>query len=89
MMSTSINICFGYLLQSPHSSDSIKYPEHMFYEGIRIKQGILYVMSLRILYNSKSVLMTTSLGTNAVVITSFTYFSSVFKETMSNNKLTG
>ena len=27
---TSRNICFGYLLESPHWGDSNKYPQHMF-----------------------------------------------------------
>ena len=43
----------------------------MFCEEIRIKQGLVYISicSLSILYNSKFLLMTTSLGTNAVVVT--------------------
>ena len=43
----------------------------MFYEEIRIKQGLHYisVCPLRILYNSKFILMATSLGTNTVVVT--------------------
>ena len=42
----------------------------MFYEEIRIKQGLSYISfcPLRILYNSKFIIMATSLGTNAVVI---------------------
>ena len=42
----------------------------MFYEEIRSKRGISYISicSFSILYNSKSVLMATSLGTNAVVL---------------------
>ena len=40
----SSNICFGYLLESPQWGDSNKYPKHnMFYEKIRIKQGISYI----------------------------------------------
>ena len=35
----------------------------------RIKQGLSYIFFLSILYNSKFMLMATSLGTNAVVIT--------------------
>ena len=34
---TSSNICFGYLLESPHWGDSNKYPKHIFYEEMRIK----------------------------------------------------
>ena len=43
----------------------------MFYEEIRIKQGFSYISFclLRILYNSEFILMATSLGTNAVVVT--------------------
>ena len=67
---TSSNICFGYLLESPHWGDSSKYPKHMFYEELRIKQGLSYISfcPLRILYNSKFILMTKSLGTNVVVV---------------------
>ena len=56
---TSSNIWFGYLLESPHWGDSNKYPKHMLYEKIRIKQGISYVSfwPLRILYNSKFISM--------------------------------
>ena len=52
------------------ASDSNKYPKHMFYEEIRIKQGPSYISfcPLRVLYNSKFILMATSLGTNAVVL---------------------
>ena len=43
----------------------------MFYEEIRIKQDLSYISicSLSILYNSKFILMATSLGTNAVIVT--------------------
>ena len=43
----------------------------MFFEEIRIKQGLSYISScpLRILYKSKFIIMATSLGTNAVVVT--------------------
>ena len=37
---TSSNICFGYLLESPHSN---KYSKRNFYEEIRIKQGLSYI----------------------------------------------
>ena len=42
----------------------------MFYEEIRIKQGLSYISfcPLRILYNSEFILMATTLGTNAVVV---------------------
>ena len=51
--------------------NSNKYPKHMFYGEIRIKQGLSYISfcPLRILYNSKVILMATSLGTNDVVVT--------------------
>ena len=67
----SFNICFGYLLESPQWGDSNKYPKHMLCEEIRIKQGLCYVLffPLRILYNSKFILMATALETNAVVVT--------------------
>ena len=43
----------------------------MFYEEIRIKQILSYIVfcPLRILYNSKFIIMETFLGTNAVVVT--------------------
>ena len=43
----------------------------MFYEEIRTKQYFSYisVCSINILYNRKSILMVTPLGTNAVVVT--------------------
>ena len=42
----------------------------MFCEETRIKQVLSYISfcALRILYNSKFVLMATSLGTNAVIV---------------------
>ena len=36
---SSSNICFGYLLESPHWGDSNKYSKHVLYEEINIKQG--------------------------------------------------
>ena len=33
----------GYLLESPQTGHSNKYPKHMFYEEIRIKQGLSYI----------------------------------------------
>ena len=43
----------------------------MIYEEIRTKQGISYISfcPLRILYNSKFIIMATFMGTNAVVVT--------------------
>ena len=39
------NICFGYSLESPQRGKSNKYPKHMFYEEIRIKQDhFLYII---------------------------------------------
>ena len=68
---SSSNICFGYLLQSPQRGDSNEYPKHMFYEEIRIKQGISYISfcPFRILYHSNFIIMATFLGTTAVVVT--------------------
>ena len=42
----------------------------MFYEEIRIKQSVSYILfcPLRILYNSKFIIMATFLGTNAIVV---------------------
>ena len=70
-MKSSSNICFGYLLESPQRGESNKYPKQLFYEEKRIKQGLSYILfcPLRILYNSKFILIVTSLGTNAVVVT--------------------
>ena len=45
---SSSNICFGYLLESPQRGDSNKYPKHMFYEEIRIKQGLFIHIILSI-----------------------------------------
>ena len=68
---SSSNICFGFLLESPQRGVSNKYPKHMFYEKVRIKQGLsdMSFCPLRILYNSKFIIMETFLGTNAVVVT--------------------
>ena len=70
---SSSNICLGNLLESPQIGDSYKYPKHMFYAEIRIKQGrpFLHIIlsPLSILYNSKFIIMATFLGTNAVVVT--------------------
>ena len=68
---SSSNISFGYLLESPQRGNSNKYPKHMFDKETRIKQGISYIIfcPLRILYNSKFIIMAIFLGTNAVVIT--------------------
>ena len=71
LFNTLRNICFGYLLESPHRVDSNKYPKHTFYEEITIKHDICCILfcSLRILYNSKFILMAIYLGTNVVVVT--------------------
>ena len=54
---------------------SNKYQKHMFYEEIIIKQDLSHTsfFPLRILYNRKFILMATSLGTNAVVVTRVYY----------------
>ena len=39
---------FGYLLESLHRGNSNKYPKHMFYEKIRIKQGLFLHIILSI-----------------------------------------
>ena len=59
-ISSSI-ICFGNLLESPQRGDSNKYPKHMLYEEIRLKQGLSYISfcPLRILHNSKFIIMAT------------------------------
>ena len=41
--SSNIHVCFEYLLELPRRGDSNKYPKHMFYEEIRIKQGVSYI----------------------------------------------
>ena len=66
---TSSNICFRYLLESPHLGDSNKYPKHMFYVEVRIKSVYTLFCPMRILYNSKFILIATSLGINDVVVT--------------------
>ena len=62
---------FWYLLELPQRGNSNKYPKHMFYEEIRIKQGFSYIpfCPLRILYNNKFIIMATFLETNAVIAT--------------------
>ena len=66
---SSSNIRFRYLLELPQRGNSNKSPKHMFYEEIRIKQGLSYMSfcPLRILYNSKFIIMAIFLGTNVVV----------------------
>ena len=68
---SSGNICFGFLLELPRPGNSNKYPKHTFYEEIRIKQDLSYISfcPLRILYNSKFIIVATFSGTNAVVVT--------------------
>ena len=60
-----------YLLESTHLGDSNKYLKHMFYDEIRTKQDVSYISicSLSILYNSKFILLATSLEINVVVVT--------------------
>ena len=67
---SSSKICFGYLLELPQRGNSNKHPKHMFYEEIRIRQGLSYISfcPLRILYNSIFIIMATFLGTNTVVV---------------------
>ena len=62
--------CFEYLLKLPHRGDSNKFPKHMFCGEIRTIQDLSYISfcSVRILYNSKFILMATSLGTNAMIV---------------------
>ena len=50
------NICFGYLIEAILTNI-----QNMFYEEIRIKQGLSYILfcPLRILYNSKFIIMAT------------------------------
>ena len=45
----SNNICFGYLLESPHWGDSNKYPTHMVYEEIKNKaRSVLhFILSIK------------------------------------------
>ena len=56
--------------QNHLTGDSNKYPKHIFYEEIRVKQGLPYILfcPLRILCNSKFILMETSLETNAAIL---------------------
>ena len=62
---------FWIFVRIAHRGDSNKYPKQTFYREIRIKYGVCCISfcSLRILYNSKFILMATSFGTNAVVVT--------------------
>ena len=46
LFNTSSNICFGYMLGSPHQGDSNKYSKHTFYEELRIKQHFLHIILL-------------------------------------------
>ena len=61
--------CFGYLLESPHSEAILTNIQNIY--SVRTKQGLSYraFCPYRILYNSKVILMATSLGTNAIVVT--------------------
>ena len=62
----------------------------MFYEIIRIKQGLSYILfcPLRILYNSKFIIMATYFGTNAVVVTRVHCTSIVANKDISQNSIT-
>ena len=64
---TSSNTCFGYFKEAILTNIQ----NIMSSEEIRTKQGLSYISFclLRILYNSKFILMATSFGTNAVVVT--------------------
>ena len=88
-ITSSSNICFGYLLELPQRGDSNKYQKHMLYEEIRIKQGLFYILfcPLRILYNSKFIIMATFLGTNAVVVTRVHCISKLCQITRAKNSL--
>ena len=59
------------MLESSHQENANKHPKHMFCEETRTKQCLSYISfcALNILYNSKFILMATSLGTNAVILT--------------------
>ena len=69
MFWTSVRIA-SLLLELPQCGNSNKYPKHKFCKEIRTKYDLSYILicSLSILYNSKLILMATSLGTNAVVM---------------------
>ena len=41
LFNTSSNICFGYLLESPHRGDSYKYPKHMVYKEIKLNMAFV------------------------------------------------
>ena len=58
-------------IASGRRGDSNIYPKHMFCEETRMQQGLSYISfcPVRLLSNSKFILMATSLGTNAVVVT--------------------
>ena len=60
----SSNICFGYLLQC---YNHLIFPKHIFCKEIRIRHACIFY-PLRVLYNSKFILMATSLGITAVVV---------------------
>ena len=55
---------FGYLWESPQWDDSNRIHSIMFYEEIRIEHGLSYISfcPLRVLYNSKFILMATAFG---------------------------
>ena len=41
LFNTSRNICFGYLLESPHWGNSTKYPKHMVYKEIKLNMAFV------------------------------------------------
>ena len=61
-------ICFEYLLESPHWGDSSK-AYVLWGNKNKTRLSDRPACPYRILYNSKFILMATSLGTNAVVVT--------------------
>ena len=61
-------MCFGYFLDSPHWGNSNKYPRYMFYEEIRIKQDLSFLI-MKDSLQQQIHLMVTSLVTSAVVVT--------------------
>ena len=66
---------FAYLLESPHwTYEEIKKKQKKKKKKKKKKKSLPYILicSLRILYKSKFILMTTSLETDAVVVTGST-----------------
>ena len=63
------NICFGYLFELPYRDASNKYLKHLFYEEIKQNLSNIQLCPLRILHNNKFILVETSFGSNAVIVT--------------------